>query len=324
MTTVKILIVDNNAGNLVALETCLQKLDAELVHAVNAEEALQHLLLHDFSLAIIDISVPDMDGYNLASLIHQNKQTRELPIIFLSTVFSDDIDFCESYSSGTVDFITKPFNPGILIAKVSIFLQMHLQRLKLKENILQLRVNENQILLQNKLLEEKTIRDDLTGVYNRRHLNTILKHEFDRCKRYNNDLTVLFFDLDDFKEINDTCGHGFGDSVIRQFASRIGNGCRKTDFIFRIGGEEFLALYPHTDIKTVVTIIAEKIQKSCELQPFQNTNIEKTVTVSIGAASFKEHHPEKANDLISFADHAMYAARNSGRNQIAIYKVNQS
>ena len=155
MTTVKILIVDNNAGNLVALETCLQKLDAELVHAVNAEEALQHLLLHDFSLAIIDISVPDMDGYNLASLIHQNKQTRELPIIFLSTVFSDDIDFCESYSSGTVDFITKPFNPGILIAKVSIFLQMHLQRLKLKENILQLRVNENQILLQNKLLKKK-------------------------------------------------------------------------------------------------------------------------------------------------------------------------
>ena len=321
MEKVKILIVDDTVTGLAALETCLMGLEAELIHAANGKDALKQLLLHEFALAIVDFRMGSMNDYELLRMVHQNKNPSELPIIFLSTAFSDDLSICKGYDSGAIDFITKPFNPKILIAKVSIFIQMHLQRIKLKENIIQLKVNENQILLQNKLLEEKTIRDDLTGVYNRRHLNTILTHEFDRCKRYDNDLTALFFDLDNFKEVNDACGHAFGDTVIREFATRIGHGSRKTDYIFRIGGEEFLALYPHTDIETVAVVIAEKIRTACESQPFQNDNAKRIVTVSMGAASFKRHHPEKANDLISFADHAMYTARNNGQNQVAIYEA---
>lgn len=317
---VKILIVDDNQNNLLALETTLQGITTTPVRATSGAEALIHILHHDFAMAIIDVQMPEMDGYELAQIIHKHQKTAELPIIFLSAVFADDLHINKGYDNGAVDFITKPFNPKILTCKVAIFMQLYNQKKELEATIQQLQKQKKTISLQNDLLQEKTIRDDLSCLYNRRHLRLILDQEFTKCTHMNVDMSLLYFDLDHFKNINDTLGHAFGDAVIHQFGACLAKNCRESDFLFRIGGEEFIALLPETDITMAATIVAEKIRRICEEDPFKQGTTHKTVTVSIGVSSYKQHQPESMNDLISFADRALYTAKENGRNQVAVYE----
>jgi signal transduction histidine kinase len=123
-----ILIVDDKPENLFALENILSALDAEVIKAGNANDALVASLNHDFALAILDVHMPEMDGYELAELLRSQKQTQNLPIIFLSAVFYDDDHVVMGYQAGAVDFITKPFHPRILLGKASAFLELSRQR----------------------------------------------------------------------------------------------------------------------------------------------------------------------------------------------------
>jgi len=127
----KILIVDDKLENLFTLRKVLSELEAEVVEADNGNDALIAILNHDFSLVILDVQMPDMDGYELAELIRSEEQNRSLPIIFLSAVFSDEFHVFKGYKSGAVDFITKPFNPEILLFKVNTFLELARQRAKI-------------------------------------------------------------------------------------------------------------------------------------------------------------------------------------------------
>lgn len=127
----KILIVDDQANNLFALESVLRRLDVEVVKALSAEEALRATLNHDFALAILDVQMPVMDGYELAALLRNDHATRDVPVIFLSAVYSADPYVFRGYTSGGVDFITKPFNPEILLSKVRVFLALHEQKAEL-------------------------------------------------------------------------------------------------------------------------------------------------------------------------------------------------
>ena len=118
----KILIVDDREENLFALEILLRETGAEIVRAGNGNEALIASLYHDFSLAILDVQMPEMDGYELARYFREEEKTRDMPIIFLSAVYSDEYHVFKGYESGAVDFITKPYNPEIFLCKVNIFL----------------------------------------------------------------------------------------------------------------------------------------------------------------------------------------------------------
>ena len=120
----KILIVDDKKSNLLALQNVLKALEVQIIPALNGDEALRASLHHDFALAILDVQMPAMDGYELAALLRGDPHTRHIPIIFLSAVYSDDPYVFKGYSSGAVDFITKPFNPEILLSKVRVFLEM--------------------------------------------------------------------------------------------------------------------------------------------------------------------------------------------------------
>ena len=124
----KILIVDDKKENLYVLEKVLSETGAELIRATNGNDALRASLNHDFALTILDVQMPGMDGYELAELLRGEESTQHLPIIFMSAVYSDDFHVSRSYEAGAVDFITKPFNPTILLAKVNIFLQIDSQK----------------------------------------------------------------------------------------------------------------------------------------------------------------------------------------------------
>ncbi len=171
---------------------------------------------------------------------------------------------------------------------------------------------------QNEVLSRLTIHDDLTGLYNRRHMNTMLSQEFSRCIRYGCDMSVMFLDLDHFKAVNDTYGHVFGDFVLKEFALRLQQNCRSNDHMFRFGGEEFLILLPSTDRDGAV-LTGEKIRQDCESHLFVDDSVSVKVTISIGVASFCANRPDGQNDLISLADKALYKAKDDGRNRVVSY-----
>ena len=135
MTKQKILIVDDIEANLISLERVLADLNVTVVRASGGNDALIAILNHDFALAIIDVQMPGMDGYELAEYIRSEKKTESLPVIFLSAVYSDEYHVFKGYESGAVDFMTKPFNPYYLVRKIEIFLEPARQKELLRENL---------------------------------------------------------------------------------------------------------------------------------------------------------------------------------------------
>ena len=127
----KVLIVDDKESNLFALENVLRRLDVEVIKALSGDEALRATLSHDFGLAILDVQMPSMDGYELASLLRSDAKTRNIPIIFLSAVYSEEPFVFKGYESGAVDFITKPFSAEVMLSKVKVFLELADQRAEL-------------------------------------------------------------------------------------------------------------------------------------------------------------------------------------------------
>src|SRR5665647_738960 len=132
-TKPKILIVDDKPENLVALRTVLKNLDIQLVEASSGNDALKKTLRHDFALALLDIQMPDMDGYELAKILREEEKTAHLPFIFISAVYTDNMDVFKGYEKGAFSFIAKPFRPEMLINKVKFFIGEHQQRIALFE-----------------------------------------------------------------------------------------------------------------------------------------------------------------------------------------------
>ncbi len=303
----KILIVDDKPNNLIALETTFMSIDVKCVKANSGNDALKEILKFDFALAILDVQMPEMDGYELALLIRSREQTKHLPIIFLSAVYSDDFHIFKGYDSGAVDFIIKPFEPKILVNKVSVFLELYHQRKELQDA-------NTFIIEQNKLLQDRASRDGLTRLYNHAHFQNLFKREFELAKRHSHPLTVLMCDLDYFKDVNDTYGHQVGDVVLQKFAILLQKLTRDTDLLARYGGEEFIVALPHTDL-TDGEEVGEKIRTTVESHIFQYDKKSLRITVSVGVASLWKGH-ELPMELIELADSALYNAKASGRNQV--------
>lgn len=145
MNRPKILIVDDNEKNIFALECILENIGAEFIHATSGNDALKAILNHDFALALLDVQMPTMSGYELAEHIRGEKRTHSLPIIFLSAIFTDKRHVFEGYEAGAVDFITKPFDPVIFRSKVSVFLELYRQKEELQKRAIQLEASNREL-----------------------------------------------------------------------------------------------------------------------------------------------------------------------------------
>lgn len=160
-----------------------------------------------------------------------------------------------------------------------------------------------------------SLTDALTGLYNRRHLDTMLEREFLRAKRYGSDLSVAIIDIDFFKKVNDTHGHICGDYILKEVAYLILENFRKTDIIFRYGGEEFVALLTETTLENA-KIPLERLRKSVEKYPFNFKGTDIKITISGGATEIGD--VENASEFLDNADKALYMAKENGRNQIKL------
>jgi response regulator RpfG family c-di-GMP phosphodiesterase len=147
----KILLVDDREENLIALEAILSSLDQDLVRARTGEQALKALLTDEYAVILLDIVMPGMDGFETARDIKRRKKTRDVPIIFLTAVNSDPDYAFRGYAAGAVDFIAKPFDPWVLRAKVSVFVELYTKNLQLREQAVQLR--EQAAMLRTRLTE---------------------------------------------------------------------------------------------------------------------------------------------------------------------------
>ncbi|HIJ91690.1 MAG: GGDEF domain-containing protein [Desulfobulbaceae bacterium] len=170
----------------------------------------------------------------------------------------------------------------------------------------------------NKSLREQTSRDSLTGLYNHRYFQEMLRHEFLLAQRHRSELSCMMLDLDLFKEVNDTCGHPFGDLVLKGTAEQILHEARATDTVARYGGEEFAILLPNTDLEGA-TRIAQRIRARAQEYIHQDKDAAMRVTISIGLASNRAHAPQRPEELLAFADLALYHAKKTGRNKVTSY-----
>ncbi len=172
--------------------------------------------------------------------------------------------------------------------------------------------------LYNKI-QDMTINDELTGVYNHRYFKDVIRKELDLANRYLQPLSLSIVDIDNFKHYNDTNGHLAGDNVLRQVAQILSQGVRRTDIVARYGGEEFALILPATD-KEGAMIILEKLRRDIETYPFPNAEKQPSgkVTISLGVATFPNDAKE-VREFIEIADKGMYIAKSSGKNKIGIH-----
>jgi len=289
----KILVTDDDQSIREMLFDMMQLFGYECRVASNADEALRILKEDDFSIIISDIKMPEIDGISLTKLIKENFPGVDVMII---TGYETDYSFKDVIKAGASDFVTKPFSIDEIEAKINrIFRERKLKR-ELEEK--------------NEELQSLSIRDSLTGLYNQRHFYTVLEKETERSKRQKHSLALILFDVDKFKNYNDTYGHLEGDKVLRKIGEIVPISIRKdVDSGYRYGGDEFAVITPETDQEQAVKI-GERIMKEFGTLGFP------MVTLSIGIATF-DSTLEKEK-LVKDADNALYQAKGAGGNQICI------
>jgi diguanylate cyclase (GGDEF)-like protein len=179
------------------------------------------------------------------------------------------------------------------------------------------------VAIQNAELYKMAVSDGMTRLFIHRYFQERMAEEYSRAERYNSDVALIMFDLDHFKNLNDTYGHQAGDEVLKKAAQLIKTNCRTVDIPCRYGGEEFCVILPHTGAEEAL-VLGERIRANIEEQEilFQGTSIK--VTVSGGIASFKAHNPGSKEELIQMADHAMYISKETSRNLISIYTADDA
>lgn len=310
------MLVDDDPVNQETIKTVLKDLDLEVVVAESVREVSDLVIQYDFALIIFFVGPSNSDPFETAISLHQNEKTWYVPIMFQAR--TEDIEdlLDQAYAAGGVDFIHKPVRPLAFVAKTKVFLELDARQR-------QLAYATNKIQEQNLKLEERAIRDSLTGLYNHNYLLEQLDRELSLARRYNTPVSVFLLDLDFFKDVNDSCGHPFGDFVLKEFAERVRINLRESDIFGRYGGEEFLIILPNID-RNQADVVAEKIRKKIAETVFENDKYTRYVTVSIGVYSGAGKRLASSGDVVDYVDNALYQAKAEGRNKVCHYKTPKS
>ncbi len=284
-----ILIVDDTETNIdVLLELLGEKYD--VLVAVDGKTALDLANQEKIDLILLDIMMPEMDGYEVCERLKSSEETQNIPVLFI-TAKTDEDSIEKAYDIGGSDYITKPFKPRELLVRIKT-------QLKLKELI--------------NHLDFIATHDEMTGIYNRRQFFNLATQRFKESKK---NLYAVMIDIDKFKEINDNYGHSIGDKVIKIIAKIIAENIPEGAIFGRIGGEEF-ALICNVDSKAIIMhnieLIREKIEED-ETKADDGTVVKFTISEGISKAKTKT---KTLDDLLKEADIALYEAKGSGRNQV--------
>jgi diguanylate cyclase (GGDEF)-like protein len=302
--THRILVVEDNHNLNDILVKIVRSEGYETSSVFNGRDAISALKDDGpFDLVLLDIMLPDpeagssegLDGLEVCRIIKEDTELSDT-LIFLVTVKDQPEDIMRGIDAGADDYITKPFNTTLLLAKIKAMLRIRKLSSELKDK--------------NRLLKEMAITDGLTGIPNYRFFMDKLEEEVKRHRRYSTPYTLLLMDLDNFKEINDTLGHRHGDFVLKAVGDRLSKGLRNTDFLARYGGDEFALLLTQTDNEGGHSV-AQQILARFE-EPVTAQDKEHIIRLSIGMVASHGEEPLTADEMIIAADRALYRAKESG------------
>ncbi len=290
-----VLIVDDESTNIQLLAACLKQ--KYVIKVATSGQQCLDLIQNQFipDLILLDIEMPNMDGYTVCRSLKSYSKTELTPIIFV-TGKDGDADEEKGLQLGAVDYITKPVRPAIVLARVDTHVTLKQQRDKLKT---------------------MALRDQLTDLYNRFYLLEEAHHKIAFAKRHKHELSLLMMDIDYFKLINDQHGHLIGDEVLKAVAKLLMEVTRTEDIVARFGGEEFVVVLDHTEADGA-KLKAENIRRAIEELTPENI----LVTVSIGLAQYSSGK-ETFEELLKRADIAVYQAKEQGRNRVIIAEDNE-
>lgn len=292
----KILVIDDSHANLFLLKVHLQKMGLVPLLADNGPLGLEMAIDQQPDVILLDVMMPEMDGFEVCKKLKADGRTSKIPIIFVSAK-TQAVDKVAGLEVGAIDYISKPYNRGELIARIDVILNM--------------------VRLQEQLLDLANT-DDLTKLANRRNFFEVLDREVLKAKFASDNIAVLMLDIDNFKLVNDTYGHQSGDEILRQMGKILRENIYPVDVAARYGGEEFVVLMMSVDSQQAIEA-AERLRSLVGQRPWEILGKQITVTVSIGVADIDLRHPFDSHDLIRRADMALYAAKHSGRNCVVYW-----
>lgn len=311
MGKAKVLVVEDSYTQAEHIKDYLQKFGYDVICVSDGKSAIKTAKTQQIDIVLLDLVLPDISGNEVCRMLKSSEDTKGIPVIML-TVKSTVTDKVAGLEAGADDYLPKPYNETELNARIYASL-----RTKSLQDELKRKNSELEGLL--KKVEVLAITDQLTGLYNRRHFETVMEKEFAKVKRYKIPLSCLLIDIDNFKRINDMYGHHTGDIVLRETAKTIANNSRTTDTVARWGGEEFIALLSQTE-KSDALHLASRILTSISETKFPGLPRE-NITVSIGVATVPHPSINSEEKLIQAADSALYEAKKKGRNRVEIVQI---
>jgi diguanylate cyclase (GGDEF)-like protein len=298
----EILIVDDDPDVRTFVRAVLESDGHQVVEAQSGSEAIERLRTRRPALVLLDVMMPAMDGFAAVHTI-KHEPGPFVPVILL-TALDDPASRARGIDAGADEVLPKPVHPFELRLRCRAMLRIH----HLTE----------QLHAANKRLRALARTDELTNVRNRRGLRMALVREFRRAERYGGALTVMVFDVDRFKGINDVHGHAVGDRVLYAVAQSLKRGIREVDVVGRVGGEEFVVLAPETPARDALAL-GDRLRNDVAMRVVTTATGEAvSVTVSCGIATLSEVRARNADELIDYADAALYRAKARGRNRCEV------
>lgn len=307
-----VLVVDRSASNRAQICECLTQLpEIQPIVASDGARALRIFRERTPSLVLLDISLHDTDSLVLAREMRNWECINEqdgfaswTPIVFLSSVIDEEV-LARGILAGGDDFLYKPLSEIVLLSKV--------------RSMLRIVAMQQEIHAAHRQLKEISRLDGLTNIPNRRHFDETLSAEWKRCIRTESPLSIVFSDVDFFKQFNDTYSHQAGDACLKAIASSLNESLfRVEDMVARYGGEEFAAILPGTDAAGAHAV-AERMRRSArELRIPHEKGVGGLVSCSFGIATLHPTADDSPLQLLQAADAGLYAAKQAGRNQIRI------
>ena len=304
-----ILIVDDMPTNIEILLGILEE-DHEIRFVTSGQKALDALAKGQVpDLILLDVMMPDLDGYQVCERLKADPATRDIPVIFV-TARTDAESETRALEAGGVDFIHKPVNAPVVRARV----RLHLE---LRRRTQELELHLAEIAQAHARLTYLANHDALTDLPNRTLFFDRLDQALALARRHGTRLALLFIDLDKFKPINDTWGHAVGDQLLRAVAQRLSGRLRDSDTVGRIGGDEFVAFLNDITDADFAARVADELRHGLA-QPYELGGLTLEISASIGLALFPDHGQD-AIELAHHADDSMYQAKQAGGDGLRLF-----
>lgn len=301
-TTNSVLIIDDSEAVREKIIKTLESFDlfGRYYEAEDGLEGFKKLLSSPVDIILCDLEMPRIDGFKFLSMMKARPDLQDIPVIMLTGMSDRELKI-KGLEQGASDYVTKPFDPEELVARVKVHLKIKNLQDDLKRS--------------NELLLELSNTDHLTGLFNRRYLMEALDKEVQRSVRKGGNLSLIILDIDHFKQVNDTYGHLQGDIVLQKIAVLLQKELRNYDVAARYGGEEFIAVLPDATLKEAV-FVADRVRMAVQAAKFSGALSKLSLTISLGVALFGAPACTTVDGFINVADDALYRAKSLGRNRV--------